>query len=106
MAVLVAALLAVFVLPAPWGLVAIVAGLVVELGEGWFWIRHSRRRRAVTGAEGLIGRTAEVVERCRPHGRVRVHGELWNARCEAGADIGETVVVSAVRGLVLEVDRG
>jgi membrane-bound serine protease (ClpP class) len=103
-AALVAILLALFVLPAPWGLIAIAGGLTVEIGETWLWIRFTRRRRSVTGAEGLIGRRAAVVEACRPDGRVRVHGELWRAHCASGADVGETVRVVRIRDLVLEVE--
>jgi len=33
-----------------------------------------------------------------------VHGELWEARCEAGADVGEAVRVSAVEDLMLVVE--
>jgi membrane-bound serine protease (ClpP class) len=103
-AALLAILLAIFVLPSHWGLVAIIAGLTIEVGEAWLWIRLSRRWRVVTGAEGLVGRTAEVVEACRPDGRVRIHGELWRAHCGSGADAGATVVVRGVRDLVLEVE--
>jgi membrane-bound serine protease (ClpP class) len=103
-AVLAAVLLAVFVLPAPWGLVAVAGGLIVEVGEAVFWVRWSRRRRSTVGAEALIGAAARVVEPCRPLGRVRVQGELWRARCERGADVGDTVHVAAVDGLTLLVD--
>jgi membrane protein implicated in regulation of membrane protease activity len=34
-----------------------------------------------------------------------VHGELWEARCDDGADAGETVHVDAVDGLALVVSR-
>jgi membrane-bound serine protease (ClpP class) len=104
MAALVAILLAIFVLPPHWGLVAILTGLTVEVGEAWFWIHLSRRRRAVTGAEGLIGRTARVVEPCRPEGRVRVLGELWNARSDSFVDAGQPVRVLGVDDLTLLVE--
>ena len=103
MAAIVAILLAIFVLPSPWGLVAIVAGITIEVGESWFWIRFTRRRRPVTGAEALIGQDAVVIEACRPDGRVRVHGELWRARCAGGAGVGEHVRVTRVDDLTLEV---
>ena len=93
-----------FVLPAPWGLVAIVGGAAIEIGEAALFIRLSRRRRSTVGAEALIGAEARVVEPCRPLGRIRVRGELWRARCERGAEAGETVRVSAVEGLTLVVD--
>ncbi len=104
MAALLAILLAIFVLPLHWGLVAILAGLTVEVGEAWLWVYLSRRRRAVTGAEGLIGRRARVVDPCRPEGRVRVHGELWNARCDSFAEVGESVRVLSVDDLTLHVE--
>jgi membrane protein implicated in regulation of membrane protease activity len=34
-----------------------------------------------------------------------VEGELWRARCEAGADVGESVRVVSVEELTLEVAR-
>jgi len=46
-----------------------------------------------------------VVEACRPHGRVRVRSELWEARCEAGADADETVRIESLEGLTLTVVR-
>jgi membrane protein implicated in regulation of membrane protease activity len=102
--VLVALLLALFVLPHPWGIAAIVGALVVEVGEAWFWIWLSRRRRVVVGAEALVGADAVVVTACRPDGQVRIAGELWRAHCEGGADAGQTVRVLRVSGLTLEVE--
>ena len=104
MAAIVAILLAIFILPSPWGLVAIVVGISIEVGESWFWIRFTRRHRAVTGAEALIGQRAVVIEACRPDGRVRIQGELWRARCARGAEVGEHVRVAAVNDLTLEVE--
>jgi len=50
-----------------------------------------------------VGAAAEVVEPCHPDGWVRVRGELWRARCDAGADVGAPVRVRAVEGLILVV---
>ena len=91
-----AILAAVFWLPAPWGYVAVVLAAVYEVAETVFLVRYSRRRRATTGAEALAGAVGTVVEPCRPLGQIRVLGELWRARCEEGADRGETVVVEAL----------
>jgi membrane-bound serine protease (ClpP class) len=52
----------------------------------------------------MVGETAEVVVPCRPSGQVRVHGELWEARCAAGADIGQDVRITALEGLTLVVE--
>jgi membrane protein implicated in regulation of membrane protease activity len=47
-----------------------------------------------------------VAVSCRPEGQVRVHGELWRARCEEGADAGDEVVVERLEdGLTLIVTR-
>jgi membrane-bound serine protease (ClpP class) len=99
-----AVLLALFVLPAPWGLVLVAASAVVEVAETYFWIRLSRRRRIQAGAETLIGARAVVASPCRPAGQVRVQGELWRARCEAGAEPGETVRIVGREGLTLLVE--
>ena len=105
MALAAAILLALFVLPAPWGIVAVLGALVVEVGETAFWIRLSKRRRPQVGAEALIGARATVVVPCRPLGQVRVHGEVWGARCDEGADRGDSVRVEALEGLTLVVRR-
>jgi membrane-bound serine protease (ClpP class) len=97
-------LLAIFVLPSPWGIVAVVAGGVIDIAESVAFLWWSRRRRAVTGAEALVGATAMVVTPCRPVGQVRVAGELWAARSAAGADPGDEVVVRGLDGLTLLVD--
>jgi membrane protein implicated in regulation of membrane protease activity len=89
---------AVFLLPTAWGIVAIAAGLVIEVGEAGFWVWVSKRRRPAIGVEALPGAVGTVVEDCRPHGRVRVAGELWRAVCPEGASAGEEVVVERVEG--------
>jgi membrane protein implicated in regulation of membrane protease activity len=100
MTLLLAVLLALFVLPAPWGLVAVVAALAVELGEAFLLVRWSRRRRSAVGAEALVGAEAEVVTETY----VRVGGELWRARGLDGREPGDRVRVRAVSGLELDVE--
>lgn len=90
-----------FVLPDPWRLIALCAAAVIEVGEVYLWIRFLRRYRVTTGAEGLIGQPVEVIERCDPRGRVRVHGEIWNARCREPVEAGGAASVAAVEGLTL-----
>jgi NfeD-like C-terminal, partner-binding len=87
---LIALALAVFVLPSPWGLVAVVIGATLELAETTLFIWWSKRRKASVGVESL--------------GQVRVSGEIWKARCAGGCDPGTSVVVRRIDGLVLEVD--
>ena len=104
MLVILAILAAIFFLPSPWGLIAVVCALVVDLTEVGFGLWYAKRRRPQTGAEALIGSIARVVVRCDPLGQVRVHGELWQARADDGAETGEDVRVEAIGSdLVLSV---
>ncbi len=81
----IAILLTVFVLSPRTGFAVIALAAAVEVGEYFFWRRFLRRYRIRTGAEALIGEQVRVVEACDPLGRVRVRGELWNARSPAAA---------------------
>ncbi len=92
-------------LPSPWNAVGFVACLVLFGGEVVFWNRKVRARRAVAGAETLVGQTGSVVTACLPDGQVRLAGETWDAHCEGGAEQGETVVVTGRDGLRLVVER-
>jgi membrane-bound serine protease (ClpP class) len=100
-----AILLAVFVLPDAWDLPVVLLAAVVEVGETGFWLWYSRRRRVQMGPETLVGATGTVVTECAPVGQVRVQGELWRARCDAGARPGEEVRVLELDGLLLVVER-
>jgi membrane-bound serine protease (ClpP class) len=95
-----AILLAIFVLPSPWGLVAVVGAGLIDVTESLALLRWSRRRRAVTGAEALVGQRAIV----RTPTQVRVAGELWEARSDGPLRPGDEVVVRAVDGLTLVVE--
>lgn len=104
MGLLVALLLAIFVLDEPWSWVAVSLGAGWEIAETVLLVRWSQRRRAEVGTEALVGRTAVVAADCMPEGQVRVVGELWRARCEAGASAFDEVVVREVDGLTLVVE--
>ena len=58
----------------------------------------------MVGADALIGQRALVAADCRPVGQVRLVGELWQARCDPGADVGDEVIVRALDGLTLVVE--
>jgi membrane-bound serine protease (ClpP class) len=105
MVLIAAVLLAVFVLPFGWGVAAVAGAAAVEVVEVFFWIWLSKRYRIQVGAETLVDARATVVRPCQPTGQVRVQGELWQARCSGGADVGETVRVVELDGLTLVVER-
>jgi membrane protein implicated in regulation of membrane protease activity len=93
-------LLAVFVVPWPWGLVTIAVGGLVDIAESLFFVRWSKRRRAAVGAETLVGQTAVAANATQ----VRVAGELWGVRSGRALVPGEHVIVRAVDGLTLVVE--
>ena len=104
---LIVGLVLLFFLPSPWNVVALLAALVLWLGEVGLIARHWRGRKAQTGAETLVGRTATVITACRPVGQVRLSGEseIWRARCAAGAEQGESVRVVGIDEITLIVER-
>ena len=104
MGLLVALALAILVLDEPWSWIVVGAGVTWELAETTLLVRWSQRRRSVVGAEALVGRHAVVAADCMPEGQVRVAGELWRARCEGGAVVGDDVVIREVEGLTLVVE--
>jgi membrane protein implicated in regulation of membrane protease activity len=93
-------LLAVFVVPWPWGVATVLAGGLLDIAESLVLLHWSKRRRAVVGAEALVGRRAVVATPTQ----VRVAGELWQARAEHPLRVGEEVVVREVDGLTLVVE--
>ena len=101
---LVAGLIALLLLGTPWGLVALAGALCLEIAEYFAWRRFLRRYRLRSGPETLVGRTATVVDDIDPIGRVRLGGEYWNARGEIPARAGETVRITGLDGLTLEVE--
>jgi membrane protein implicated in regulation of membrane protease activity len=103
MFLLLAPLLLIF-LPWPWNLVGGLASGALGVAEAGYWHRRMRRQRVVTGVENLIGAIGEVTESCAPRGRVRLQGELWDARSRGEIRHGAPVRVIAVDGLVLEVE--
>jgi membrane-bound serine protease (ClpP class) len=64
----------------------------------------ARRNKVVTGEQGLVGETGVAQTALSPHGKVFVHGELWNAVASAPLPVGQMVVVQRIDGLTLYVD--
>src|SRR5256885_10368511 len=93
-------LLAVFVVPWPWGIATVLGGGLLDIGESLLLLRWSRRRRSPVGAEALVGQRAVVSSPTQ----VRVAGELWQARSGTQLVPGDEVVVRAVDGLTLIVE--
>jgi membrane-bound serine protease (ClpP class) len=90
----------------PWGLVALVAAVCLEVFEYFAWRRFLRRYRLRSGPETMVGQTATVIDALDPEGRVRLYGEIWRARSSEPVPEGAPVRITAVHGLTLDVERG
>jgi membrane-bound serine protease (ClpP class) len=92
--------------------VGMIAGMAGALGFCFalfgLMIARSMRAKVTTGAQGLVGLEAEVIEDLAPEGMVKCHGELWKARLEPGEEAiqkEDFCVISAAEGLTLLVRR-
>jgi membrane-bound serine protease (ClpP class) len=80
-----------------------MSGFMLAVG---YLVLRSQRRRATTGAEGLVGEIG-VVRECGDHdGKVFVHGEYWDVVSDAALKVGDRVeVVCVEKGMRLQVRR-
>jgi len=92
------------ILSPPWNVIAFLVLLPLWVLELFGWNRTTKRHKKAVGAETLIGREAVVSEPCRPVGQVRLDGEIWEARCEAGASTGDRVRITGRNRLTLIVE--
>ena len=76
----------------------VAATLVITMGLAYLVIR-SHRRRAKTGVEGMVGEHGHVQSVHGMHGKVFVHGEIWEAEFDGDAKEGDEVEVVKVDGL-------
>jgi membrane-bound serine protease (ClpP class) len=65
---------------------------------------RARRRRVVSGQEEMLGATGVALEDFQGAGRVRVHSEDWQARSRVAVQRGQKVKVTAIDGLILQVE--
>ena len=101
---IIGAVLSYLFLDPPWRYVVIGALLLTDVVQIMVWLKW-RKRKAMTGEDGLIGKVGRVSTECRPEGVVHVAGTFWKAICPEGADEGDEVVVTAVNGLRVSVAR-
>jgi membrane-bound serine protease (ClpP class) len=97
-------ILALVFLPWPWNLVVIGLAAVFEASLAFFGIRYTRGPRVQVGVETMIGQTGEVITQLAPSGQVKVGGTIWEAHAQGGAGVGDTVRITRVDGLTLEVE--
>ncbi|MDI6907805.1 MAG: nodulation protein NfeD [Thermoanaerobacterales bacterium] len=93
--------------PLNWGVigvvVAAVAACMILVGRA---VIRAHRRKAVTGAEGLVGAVGETIAALEPCGEILLEGERWRAESLEGAiPPGERVEVVRLEGLKVYVRR-
>ena len=64
----------------------------------------ARKRPVVSGREELLRARGEVLDDFAGKGRIRIHGEVWQAATRVPLKRGDRVRVTAVDGLVLSVE--
>jgi membrane-bound serine protease (ClpP class) len=65
---------------------------------------RAMRKKVMTGREGLIGASGEVIEHQRHHWIVRVQGETWQAKSAMTLTPGQAIRVRDVSGITLSVE--
>jgi membrane-bound serine protease (ClpP class) len=65
----------------------------------------AHRNKSVSGEQGLLAETGIALTDIDGEGRIRVHGEIWQANSETLISAGEQVKVLAVDGMKLRVGK-
>jgi len=95
------AILLFFFLPLAWALPLFLATLALSLLAYGKAIR-AQRQRVRSGREQMVGERA-VVEAESPFLQVEYRGEIWSARSPVPVAAGESVIITGVDGLTLQV---
>ena len=61
--------------------------------------------KITTGKEGLVGEEGIAQTDVFHEGKVFVHGEIWNGKSEQQIPKGEKVIVTAIEGLIVKVEK-
>jgi membrane protein implicated in regulation of membrane protease activity len=90
-----------FFLEPPWRWLILIPAIAIDTVDIILWLRW-RKRRAMTGEEGLIGTKGRLVSLgSNGEGTVKARGQLWKAEIEGNAQVQDEVVVAGVRGIRL-----
>ncbi len=88
----------------PWVVFGAAATTALLLAVLVRYVVKSQRRRVVTGREGLLGQTGEVITWVDGRGVINLDGERWQARADGHLAPGQRVRVKKKEGLVLSVE--
>ncbi len=65
----------------------------------------SHKTKSYVGMEGMVGEIGVAISDISPEGRVKVHGEIWQARTDQPVQAGEKVRVMVVEGMRITVAK-
>jgi len=82
--------------------VSLPFGLITAFLMSIAW--RARRNKIVTGSQGIVGELGVARSDLAPHGKVFVHGELWDAHSAKPLHAGAPVRVVSIHQLELEVE--
>jgi membrane-bound serine protease (ClpP class) len=82
--------------------VSLPFGLITAFLMSIAW--RARRNKITTGSQGIVGELGIARSDLAPHGKVFVHGELWDAHSAKPLPSGAPVRVVAIHQLELEVE--
>lgn len=99
----------IFVLPyfkisLPWWLIVII--MVFSLAFSYFTYymgKKALKNKVISGTEAIIGCTGRVISPLNPTGYIKIKGEVWKASCDQEIDVDEEVIVTSIRGFILNV---
>lgn len=63
------------------------------------------QNKVVTGSEGMLGDIGSAIDDFDGTGKVSVHGEIWNARSDENIRKHDSVEVTGITGMILEVKK-
>ncbi len=89
-----------------WRLVPVILVFALFVSALVRLVIQAQRRRATTGAEGIVGQKGRARTDIDQEGWVEVKGELWRAAAEEKIGRGEAVRVVSIEGLALRVRKG
>jgi len=65
----------------------------------------SHRKKSVSGEEGMVGEIGLALTDVLEDGKVRVHGEIWQACSQSSVRTGDKVKVVAISGMRIQVEK-
>lgn len=66
----------------------------------------AQRKKPATGPEGLLNEIGEAITELEPNGRIKVHGEIWNAESIDGKiSKGGKIIITGISNLKLQIKK-